>query len=127
MAVNESISQKARRKFLDQDTSNIEVLSGILTVMASVWALVMQAYCHNELFYICSAVSIIQILAAYPIDNLRLRHWTNYLLGCVCVMVSLSIYHEHPANEGVGGYLGAALISYYCSFVTRMKIIGSNE
>lgn len=123
MKRRETKKQLANRIFLNQDQSLLEMLTGLLTILASSWALWHDTYINQLWFYVCIVISVVQMLATFPLHNLKLRHYSNYLMTAISLMVVISIYSEHPQNEGVGGYSGAALQSFCAAFVTRLAMI----
>lgn len=112
--------------FLRDDSPDVEVFSGITALMASLTHLV---FSEDAVFLygFASFVFGLQILAAYPIYSLTLRHNTNIVSFAIAMIISYLSMPESIANitlcesASVGGFAGVGLTCLYSSFKTQFQ------
>jgi hypothetical protein len=119
MITKEYIRQQFRDHIIHSSSVDLEIASGLTALGASLWAITHDSYCNLFWFYCCVGLAIIQVLAAFPFNHLKLRHYSNYLCTVVSVFIVITIYREAPQSEGVGGYFSVALTSLFCAIKTK--------
>ena len=116
------IYKQIKITFLEGNSRDLEVLSGLTSLAAAVSGLYLGASPGlNILFTICVIISLTSVLAAFPINNLKLRHYSNYLLTFVAFTIALVIYQNGGDVTGVGGYTMVGVSCYYSAFKTRLE------
>lgn len=110
--------------FLENDSPDVEVFSGLTALSASLTHVIFYNG-GSPIHWIAIAIFIVQVLAAYPIYNLWLRHNTNILSFVVAMIISYTSLPSDIANitwcesASVGGFAGVAFTCAYSSFKTQ--------
>lgn len=119
-----NFKEKAIEVFVEGSSAFTEVLMGMLTIGACVTALIGGGISTplRFAFWLCTVFCVFQIIAAFPFNNLKARHITNYILTFVAITISFLISQDGGETSGVGGFAGVALASYACSFKSKIEL-----
>ena len=111
------------RVFINGVSTDMEIALGTITIGASSGALVLGV--NSILYYLLwgsIVVCFVSVLSAFPFNNLKLRHYSNYLSTLLSLIIAFVIMNVGGDITGIGGYAFLSIWSYYCAFKTKLEI-----
>lgn len=102
---------------------------GFLTIAASTGAIIVGSSSSvlQTLLWLSIPVCVIQVLSAFPLHNLKVRHYSNFAMTILAFVISVTIAQVSIGDvTGIGGYAGIGCACFYSAFKTRM-IISAND
>lgn len=112
-----------REVFIYGDTAAMEVVGGLVAMMACASALVYDSNDMRGMFGLTLVITIVQVLAAFPFGDLKWRHYTNIISMITYVTIAIQLAEKVGISDtGVGGFLGVGLMAGFCAFKTKMEL-----